>query len=77
MKWQIFTVRFVLLLDVVGFCLILLVTQFVVKRAYRARVIGFVCGGLSVSVFAAPLSIMVHAFIYFNLISFLFASNLI
>lgn len=56
---QIFTIRFVLLLDVVGFCLILLVTQFVVKRPYRARVIGFICGGLSVSVFAAPLSIMV------------------
>ncbi|XP_023531360.1 bidirectional sugar transporter SWEET12-like [Cucurbita pepo subsp. pepo] len=57
-KARIFTVRFFLLLDVVGFCLILLVTQFVVKRPYRARVIGFVCGGLSVSVFAAPLSIM-------------------
>lgn len=55
---QIFTVRFVLLLDVVGFCSILVVTQFLVKRAYRARVIGFICGGLSVSVFAAPLSIM-------------------
>lgn len=57
-KARIFTVRFVLLLDVVGFCSILLVTQFLVKRAYRARVIGFICGGLSVSVFAAPLSIM-------------------
>ncbi|XP_038878329.1 bidirectional sugar transporter SWEET12-like [Benincasa hispida] len=57
-KARIFTVRFVLLLDVFGFCSILLVTQFLVKRAYRARVIGFICGGLSVSVFAAPLSIM-------------------
>ncbi|KAL4036426.1 hypothetical protein IC575_005166 [Cucumis melo] len=57
-KARIFTVRFVLLLDVVGFCSILVVTQFLVKRAYRARVIGFICGGLSVSVFAAPLSIM-------------------
>ena len=56
---QTFTVRFFLLLDVVGFCSILAVTQFLVKRPYRARVIGFICGGLSVSVFAAPLSIMV------------------
>ncbi|XP_022988603.1 bidirectional sugar transporter SWEET12-like [Cucurbita maxima] len=57
-KARTFTVRFFLLLDVVGFCSILAVTQFLVKRPYRARVIGFICGGLSVSVFAAPLSIM-------------------
>uniref|UniRef100_A0A2N9GPN2 Bidirectional sugar transporter SWEET n=1 Tax=Fagus sylvatica TaxID=28930 RepID=A0A2N9GPN2_FAGSY len=40
------------------FSLILLVTQFLVKDIYRVQVLGWICVALSVSVFAAPLSIV-------------------
>ncbi|KAK3018001.1 hypothetical protein RJ639_004377, partial [Escallonia herrerae] len=57
-KARILTLKLVLLLIFAGFCLILLLTQFLAKGPARLRVLGWICVVLSVSVFAAPLSIM-------------------
>lgn len=55
---RIFTLRLLLLMNFAGFCVILLLSQLLVKGPNRARVLGWVCVTFSVSVFAAPLSIM-------------------
>lgn len=55
---RVSTLRFVLLLNFGGFCLILLVTHFLVHGSDRVKVIGWICVAFSVSVFAAPLTIM-------------------
>ncbi|KAK2984693.1 hypothetical protein RJ640_014030 [Escallonia rubra] len=57
-KARILTLKLVLLLIFAGFFLILLLTQFLAKGPARLRVLGWICLVLSVSVFAAPLSIM-------------------
>ncbi|KAK3042530.1 hypothetical protein RJ639_000254 [Escallonia herrerae] len=57
-KARILTLKLVLLLIFAGFCLILLLTQVLAKGPARLRVLGWICVVLSVSVFAAPLSIM-------------------
>ena len=45
------------------FTLILLVTHFAVKEKFRVEFLGWVCVTVSVSVFAAPLSIVVSKII--------------
>ncbi|KAA0055351.1 bidirectional sugar transporter SWEET12-like [Cucumis melo var. makuwa] len=52
------TLRFVLLLNFGGFCIILLVTHFLVHGSNQVKVVGWICVAFSVSVFAAPLTIM-------------------
>ena len=41
------------------FSLILIVTHFLVKSSTRIQVLGWICVAISVSVFAAPLNIVV------------------
>ncbi|KAK9104089.1 hypothetical protein Scep_020933 [Stephania cephalantha] len=55
---RIFTAKLLLLLNMGGFCLVLLFTHFAVKGANRVHVLGGICVAFSVAVFAAPLSIM-------------------
>ncbi|XP_023000940.1 bidirectional sugar transporter SWEET12-like [Cucurbita maxima] len=57
-KIRISTLRFVLLLNFGGFCIILLVTHFLVHGSNRVKVLGWICVAFSISVFAAPLSII-------------------
>ncbi|XP_010550745.1 PREDICTED: bidirectional sugar transporter SWEET11-like [Tarenaya hassleriana] len=56
-KARMFTLKVLLLMNFGGFCLILLLCQFLVKGSTRAKIIGGICVGFSVSVFAAPLNI--------------------
>ena len=56
---QMFTVKLLLLMNFGGFFLILLLCQFLAKGTTRAKIIGGICVGFSVCVFAAPLSIIV------------------
>ncbi|WKA07849.1 hypothetical protein VitviT2T_025624 [Vitis vinifera] len=55
---RILTLRLLLLINLGAFCLILIVTNFMVKRPHRVKAVGWVCLIFAVSVFAAPLSIM-------------------
>ncbi|CAH2064807.1 unnamed protein product [Thlaspi arvense] len=57
-KARMLTVKLLLLMNFGGFCLILLLCQFLVKGTTRAKIIGGICVGFSVCVFAAPLSII-------------------
>lgn len=57
---QILTAKMLMLLNVGVFGLILLLTFFLASGSNRVRILGWVCVGFSVSVFAAPLSIMVR-----------------
>ncbi|XP_020111254.1 bidirectional sugar transporter SWEET14-like [Ananas comosus] len=55
---KIFTVKILLVLNVGVFALILLLTLLLSKGSDRVHILGWVCVGFSVSVFAAPLSII-------------------
>ncbi|EOA24501.1 hypothetical protein CARUB_v10017757mg [Capsella rubella] len=55
---RMLTVKILLLMNFGGFCLILLLCQLLLKGATRAKIIGGICVGFSVCVFAAPLSII-------------------
>ncbi|XP_023000939.1 bidirectional sugar transporter SWEET12-like [Cucurbita maxima] len=55
---RVSTLRFVLLLNFGGFCVILLVTHLLVQGSNRVKALGWICVAFSVCVFAAPLSIM-------------------
>ncbi|XP_010519500.1 PREDICTED: bidirectional sugar transporter SWEET12-like [Tarenaya hassleriana] len=55
---RMFTLKLALLMNFGGFCMILLLCQFLAKGSTRAKIIGGICVGFSVSVFAAPLSII-------------------
>ncbi|XP_061953651.1 bidirectional sugar transporter SWEET12-like [Populus nigra] len=55
---RIATLRMLILFNFGGFCAILLLSHFFVKGSNRVKVLGWVCVIVSVSVFAAPLSIM-------------------
>ncbi|CAA6659998.1 unnamed protein product [Spirodela intermedia] len=57
-KARISTLKLLLLLNVLTYCIIVGLTMFLLKGANRVRVIGWINVGFSVSVFAAPLSIM-------------------
>ncbi|KAJ8435673.1 hypothetical protein Cgig2_014254 [Carnegiea gigantea] len=56
---KISTLNLFLLLNFVGFCSIVLLCHYLVKGDARIQVFGWICVGISISVFAAPLSIMV------------------
>ncbi|KAG6632796.1 hypothetical protein CIPAW_12G003100, partial [Carya illinoinensis] len=55
---RMLTLMLLLLLNFGGFCVILLLSRFLAEGPNRVRVLGWVCVALSISVFAAPLSIM-------------------
>ncbi|XP_072974541.1 bidirectional sugar transporter SWEET14-like isoform X1 [Typha angustifolia] len=55
---RINTIVFVLLLNVVTFSLIILFILLLATGANRAKVLGWICVGFSISVFAAPLSVI-------------------
>ncbi|PQM43180.1 bidirectional sugar transporter N3 [Prunus yedoensis var. nudiflora] len=55
---RVFALRLLLLVNFGGFCLILLLSHFLAQGPVRVQVLGWVCVGFSVGVFAAPLSIM-------------------
>ncbi|KAI4343428.1 hypothetical protein L6164_010776 [Bauhinia variegata] len=72
------TCKLFLAMNVASFALILLVTHFTVNDSLRAQVLGWICVSVSVSVFAAPLSIVAQVirtksveFMPFNLSFFL------
>ncbi|TKY64728.1 Bidirectional sugar transporter N3 [Spatholobus suberectus] len=52
------TLKLFLAMNVGSFALILLVTHFAVHGSLRVQVLGWICVSLSISVFAAPLSIV-------------------
>lgn len=56
---QILTVKMLTTLNLVGFWLVIVITHYLVKGEDRVKVLGWICLVLSVSSFAAPLSIMV------------------
>jgi uncharacterized protein with PQ loop repeat len=58
-KAKLFTAKIMLLLNVGVFGVILLVTLLLFKGDKRVVMLGWICVGFSVSVFVAPLSIMV------------------
>lgn len=58
---QMSALKLLLLLNVAAYCAIVGLTLLLLKGANRVRVIGWINVGFSVSVFAAPLSIMVSA----------------
>ncbi|KAL7114492.1 hypothetical protein ACP275_04G124300 [Erythranthe tilingii] len=55
---KILALELIMLLNVFGFGLILVLTHFLVKGSQRVHVLGWISVILSVSVYAAPLSIM-------------------
>ncbi|KAM0979255.1 hypothetical protein ACFX13_015421 [Malus domestica] len=55
---RVSTLRLLLLVNFGGFCLILLLSHFLSQGPTRVEVLGWVCVTFSVSVFAAPLSVM-------------------
>ncbi|RZS02901.1 hypothetical protein BHM03_00033010 [Ensete ventricosum] len=58
---QIFTAKLVLLVIVAMFGLILLLTLLLSKGAKRVEILGWICVSFSVSVFVAPLSVIVSS----------------
>ncbi|KAL2515049.1 Bidirectional sugar transporter SWEET10 [Forsythia ovata] len=56
------TVKLVLLLNVVGFGLIVLLTHFLAKGAQRAQIVGWICLIFALLVFVAPLGIVRKVF---------------
>lgn len=57
-KAKISTLKLFLLMNIGGFCAIVLVCHYLVKGATRVQVFGWVCVAMSISVFAAPLSVI-------------------
>jgi len=58
--WQISAMKLFIAMNVAFFSLILMVTHFVVKTPpLQVSVLGWICVAISVSVFAAPLMIVV------------------
>uniref|UniRef100_A0A7C8YTT4 Bidirectional sugar transporter SWEET n=2 Tax=Opuntia streptacantha TaxID=393608 RepID=A0A7C8YTT4_OPUST len=55
---KISTLKLLLLLNFCGFCAIVLLCHYLVKGDARVEVFGWICVAFSISVFAAPLSIM-------------------
>lgn len=52
------TIKLFALMNIGMFSLIFLVTQFAVRHPFRVQALGWICVAISVSVFAAPLSIV-------------------
>lgn len=62
MFMQVFCIQIFLLLNVLSFAGIVLLTQLLTRGSKRVVLLGWICVGFSVSVFAAPLSVIVSAF---------------
>lgn len=60
MMLQIQTIKLVVLLNFVAFWVIALSTHFLAEGPTRVEILGWICMVISVSVYAAPLSIMVR-----------------
>lgn len=59
---QIFTAKLVLSVNMGVFGLILVLTMFLTRGSQRVQVLGWICMCFSVSVFVAPLSILVRTY---------------
>jgi len=57
---QVSTIKILLLLNVFGFGAMLLITLFLTKGSKRLSVIGWISLVFNISVFAAPLGVMVR-----------------
>ncbi|URE27337.1 bidirectional sugar transporter [Musa troglodytarum] len=57
-KTRTFSMRIFVLLNVVAFAAIILLTQLLFTGSDRVKLLGWICVGFSVSVFAAPLSVI-------------------
>ena len=72
-----FTLRLLLLLDFVGFCSVVLLSQFLAKGSNRVELLGWISVAFATSVFAAPLSIIVRIlstyYMYIDLHTFFMA----
>ncbi|CAL0306113.1 unnamed protein product [Lupinus luteus] len=52
------TIKLFMVMNLGSFTLILLITHFAIPGSFRIKVVGWICVSISVSVFAAPLSIV-------------------
>ncbi|KAI5432391.1 hypothetical protein KIW84_036222 [Lathyrus oleraceus] len=57
-KLKISTLILILVADIGGFGMTMIITFFIVKRAFRVHAVGLICAIFNIAVFAAPLSIM-------------------
>jgi len=57
-------VKFVLFVDVLGFGAIFVLTYFIIHANKRVQVLGYICMVFALSVFVAPLGIIVSLFSY-------------
>lgn len=57
---KVFTVKWIILLNLGGYCLIMALTNFLTGKSKRVTVMGWICAVYNVAVFASPLSIMRH-----------------
>lgn len=56
---QNLTIKLFVAMNMSAFAMILFITHFTLRRSLRVPVLGWICVAISVSVFAAPLSIVV------------------
>lgn len=61
---QIQTVKLILSLNVVGFGLVLFLTQFFANESNRGSIVGWICLVFSLCVFVAPLGVVVSTYTY-------------
>lgn len=65
--WQTLTVKFVLFVDVLGFGAIFVLTYFLIHANKRVHVLGYICMVFALSVFLAPLGIIVSLSFLFTI----------
>lgn len=58
-NWQMSAMKLFISMNLGLFSFILILTHFLLKSSIRVQVLGWICVAISVSVFAAPLNIMV------------------
>ncbi|XP_022718987.1 bidirectional sugar transporter SWEET9-like isoform X3 [Durio zibethinus] len=64
---KVFTVKWIIIFNLGGYCLIMVLTNLLIERSKRVTVMGWICAVYNVAVFASPLSIMLP-----NVLGFLF-----
>ncbi|XVF30924.1 hypothetical protein REPUB_Repub16aG0101100 [Reevesia pubescens] len=57
---KVFTVKWIIIFNLGGYCLIMVVTNLLTGRFKRVTVMGWICAVYNIAVFASPLSIMSH-----------------
>ncbi|XP_022718988.1 bidirectional sugar transporter SWEET9-like isoform X4 [Durio zibethinus] len=57
---KVFTVKWIIIFNLGGYCLIMVLTNLLIERSKRVTVMGWICAVYNVAVFASPLSIMRH-----------------